>query len=226
MLVRLTPRLLRASGLVNFYHPFREGEGGAGTGTGAGGEGTGGNNPPPPPPPQGGSKTFTQDELDRIVSDRLARERDKFKDYKDLQEKAKSWDELQESQKSQLDKEREAREKTERESAERIAAADKRLIAAEIKSLVAGRVHNPDVVVSLLANSPKIKVNGDTVEGAKDAVEELLNANPYLKKTASGKSGGDFNGSDNKTLDEQIAAAEQAGNWKESNRLKLMKLRG
>lgn len=37
-------------------------------------------------------KTFTQEELDKIVTNRVAREREKYSDYQDLQEKAKKFD--------------------------------------------------------------------------------------------------------------------------------------
>ncbi|QFQ29716.2 hypothetical protein EEW87_004280 [Janibacter melonis] len=40
-------------------------------------------------------KTFTQAELDRVVSDRLSRERSKFADYDDLRTKAARVDELE-----------------------------------------------------------------------------------------------------------------------------------
>jgi regulator of replication initiation timing len=49
-------------------------------------------------------KTFTQAELDRVVSDRLDRERKRFADYNDLKTKASQFDELQEENKSELEK--------------------------------------------------------------------------------------------------------------------------
>lgn len=49
-------------------------------------------------------KTFTQAELDKIVTNRVAREREKYSDYQDLQEKAKKFDEIEESNKSELEK--------------------------------------------------------------------------------------------------------------------------
>jgi hypothetical protein len=55
--------------------------------------------------PQGGNpKTFTQDELDGIVKDRLDRERKKFGDYESLKEKASKLDELESASKSELQK--------------------------------------------------------------------------------------------------------------------------
>ena len=50
------------------------------------------------------SKTFTQDELNAIVSDRLKREREKYADYESLKEKATKLDEIEEASKTELQK--------------------------------------------------------------------------------------------------------------------------
>lgn len=57
-------------------------------------------------PPEGGSFTppASQEELDRIVSKRLERERSKFSDYEDLKAKATQFDELSEKNKTDLQK--------------------------------------------------------------------------------------------------------------------------
>ena len=49
-------------------------------------------------------KSFTQDELDKIVSERLGRERAKYGDYEALKEKAAAFDKLDEANKSELQK--------------------------------------------------------------------------------------------------------------------------
>lgn len=49
-------------------------------------------------------RTFTQAELDEIVKSRVAKERAKFTDYDSLREKATKFDELQEANKSELQK--------------------------------------------------------------------------------------------------------------------------
>ena len=49
-------------------------------------------------------KTFTQAEMDSIIEGRLAREKQKYADYESLKEKAGKYDELQEAQKSELQK--------------------------------------------------------------------------------------------------------------------------
>lgn len=52
-------------------------------------------------------KTFTQEEVNAIVGDRLARDREKYKDYDDLKEKARKYDEYEEANKTELQKEKE-----------------------------------------------------------------------------------------------------------------------
>lgn len=49
-------------------------------------------------------KTFTQAELDAIVSDRLKRDRAKYADYDSLKEKAAQFDKIEEANKSELQK--------------------------------------------------------------------------------------------------------------------------
>lgn len=53
---------------------------------------------------QATERTFTQAELDTIVSDRLKREKAKYADYDELQAKAAKYDEQEEAQKSELQK--------------------------------------------------------------------------------------------------------------------------
>ena len=60
-------------------------------------------------------KTFTQSELDAIISDRLKREREKYTDYEALKEKATRLDEIEEASKTELQKATEKAEKLELE---------------------------------------------------------------------------------------------------------------
>lgn len=70
-------------------------------GAAAGGEG-GSQTPAPEVPAE--DKTFTQADLDKIVKDRLERERQKFADYTDLKSKAQQLDELKEANKTDQEK--------------------------------------------------------------------------------------------------------------------------
>lgn len=58
--------------------------------------------PPAPKPDEG--KTFTQADVDRIVQDRLAKEKAKYADYDDLKAKAAKVDDIEASKKSDVDK--------------------------------------------------------------------------------------------------------------------------
>lgn len=49
-------------------------------------------------------KTFTQADVDRLLADRLARERKKFAGYDDLKKKATEFDKLQDAQKTEVEK--------------------------------------------------------------------------------------------------------------------------
>lgn len=49
-------------------------------------------------------KTFTQEEVDAIVGDRLKRDRAKYADYETLKEKAEKYDAAVEAQKTELEK--------------------------------------------------------------------------------------------------------------------------
>ena len=57
------------------------------------------------------NKTFTQAEVDSIVGERLARERQKYPDYEELKTKAAEYDKAQEANKTELQKAQEANAK-------------------------------------------------------------------------------------------------------------------
>lgn len=50
------------------------------------------------------AKTFTQDELNAIVADRLAREKAKYEGFEEIKAKAEKYDSLEEANKSELQK--------------------------------------------------------------------------------------------------------------------------
>lgn len=131
-------------------------------------------------------KTFTQDELDRVIAERLRREREKFSDYDALREKASKFDELDAAQKTELERavtRAEAAEKARDEALGRAkqTARASALIAAAVK---AGAV-DPDAVVALVA-ADAVEVGDDgNAKGADDAVKALLDAKPYLRTPTS-----------------------------------------
>ncbi len=60
-------------------------------------------------------RTFTQEEVDKIVGDRLQRERAKYADFEALKEKAAKFDAAEEAQKSELQKATERAEALQKE---------------------------------------------------------------------------------------------------------------
>lgn len=103
-------------------------------------------------PPEGG-KTFTQDQLDKIIEDRLTRERQKYADYDDLKKQVadlvaekKKLEEVDKSDadkvsdqlaalRKQLEEEKAAREKSEGESLRLRVAAAKGLNESQARRL-------------------------------------------------------------------------------------------
>ena len=96
-------------------------------------------------------KSFTQEDLDRVVNDRLRREREKFADYGDLKKKGAEFDKLQDAQKTELEREK---ERAARAEADRDAALERSKTTARRAAIVgqaakAGAIE-PSEVVQLL----------------------------------------------------------------------------
>jgi hypothetical protein len=89
------------------------------------------------------AKTFTQEELDRIVGERLGRERQKYEGFDDLKAKAEKFDEIQRSQQSDLERITGERD-TFKSTAEQTQAENLRLRVAVDKGLVGDRAFLAD----------------------------------------------------------------------------------
>ncbi|WP_419885184.1 scaffolding protein [Paenibacillus sp. B-A-8] len=171
-------------------------------------------------------KTFTQADLDRIVADRLARDRKGREDYDDIKTK------LTALEQAEADREAAKLSDTERLEAEKAAAlaaaesakaerdralttANQRLINAEFKSLA----REANVPADRLAAALKLAdLSAVTVDdegnavGVKEAVEALIAAEPYLANTAGGGNrqiGGDTNGGSRKPGTDGLSTREK-----------------
>lgn len=181
----------------------------SGAGTGTPPEGT------PPTPPEAPKKLeFTQEELDRIIADRVRRARPD--DYDDLLKLKSERDAEAEAKKTELEKERDARKAAEKSAKELSSKANTRLVRAEILSeAVAQNAADSDIVIALLAGSKDITVDEEgNVLGVKTAVEALLKNKPVLVKGKGtpSASGGEFGGDDPKTKLAKIADLERIMN--------------
>jgi hypothetical protein len=86
------------------------------TETNAGPAGDGGNNSGTTPPADGGFKPITsQEDLNRVIADRISRERGKYADYDDLRAKAARLAEIEEANKSEAQKLADAKAAAERD---------------------------------------------------------------------------------------------------------------
>lgn len=122
-------------------------------------------------------KTFTQAELDKIVGERLSRERAKYEGFDKLKEKAAKYDEMEEANKTELQKMSEKAQALEAE----VASMKK---AAEIRELRDKVAKETGVPASLLT--------GDTEEVCKaqaDAIKEFASPKSY----PTVKDGGEVN---------------------------------
>jgi len=194
-----------------------EGAGAAGGGEGTAAGGGGGAGESAPGAGEGApAKTFTQAELDKIVSERLAREKAKFADHDDLKKKAARLDEIEAANKTELEKAQAERDaaKSERDAAKAEAKAT-RIRAAAISAASEAGAIKPDDVVAVLGPDA-IKVNEDgTLEGVKEAVAAILDDRPHWKKatTPGGSADGGARGgqsADFKAAPKEDFAAELA----------------
>lgn len=141
------------------------------------------------PNAEGQIRTFTQEEVNAIVGKRLAEEKGKFSDYEDLKAKAMKLDEIEEANKSELQK------ATER--ANNLEAELNGLKKAEEVRLMRENVAKETGVPSSL-------LNGDTEEACKaqaDAIKAFAQPGGYPKV----KDGGEIPQNTNSSTKQQFA---------------------
>lgn len=137
-------------------------------------------------------KTFTQEDVNKIVEDRLQRERAKYAgmaDYDQLKEKAGKYDELQEASKTELQK-----------ATDKVTALQKELDGmkheASVRTIRAKVAEEKGVPANLLT--------GDTEEACKEQADAILAfANPSGYPTV--RDGGEVKATGKKTTGEQFA---------------------
>lgn len=130
------------------------------------------------------NRTFTQDELNAIVNDRLGREKAKYADYADLKAKAEKFDKLEEASKSELQK---ATEKATALQSE-LDALKKQSELRDIREKVAKKT---GVTASLLTGDSE-----EACEAQAKAILEFAGAQKgYPAVKDGGEAGGNINGS-------------------------------
>jgi len=139
------------------------------------------------------SGTLTQAQVDAIVKDRIAREREKYKGFDDLKRKAEDYDKLQAANLSEAEKLQKSLEAANEKASTAESRMKKALTRAAIVSAASqAGARDPNLVVKLI-DSDALEITEDgEVKGAEDAVTALLASHDYLKGggfTASGDGG-------------------------------------
>lgn len=141
----------------------------------------------PPAPTEPGAapstdRTFSQADVDRIVQERLSRAKAAPPaDYEDLRKKASEWDQLQEANKSEVERLNDRATAAEQRAEQLAARATQAVIrAAVVAEAARANAIDADAVLALLP-ADQVTVNDDgTVTGAAEAVAGVLQARPYL----------------------------------------------
>lgn len=184
--------------------------------------------PEPNPDPTPEPKLVPQDEVDRIVADRLARERKKYADYDDIKAKLTALEQAEEERKkaamseaerlaAELEEARKQAQEAEEAKSAALTSANQRLINAEFKAQARDANIPADRLSAALklADLSAITVDGEgNVVGAKEAVAALVAAHGYLAEKTQPKPIGGPSGGDplpEKTKEQLLeAAAEKA----------------
>lgn len=163
-------------------------KGGEGNKTGDGGHG---NEQP--------EKNFTQADVDRIVADRLKREKEKYADYDDLKARAKKLGDLEAAQMSEQEKLQAQLAQLEKGKAE----AEARVKALEISTLRARLLAEAGLPAELAD-----RVKGETEEEIKADLESLKK---IVKPKDIGGGGAPGNSAGDKTLEQEYEEARKRG---------------
>jgi hypothetical protein len=145
------------------------------------------------------TKTFTQDELDKIVADRIARERkkiEKFADYDDLKTKASEYEKaLEEKRLAELSAQERAEEIAKKFEAERneyakqledlkSQAQREKVVNAFIKAAPGVNIPNDRIDAALkLADLSAVTVGENGVEGLETVMGTLVEQYSFLAET-------------------------------------------
>ncbi len=121
----------------------------------------------------------TQEEFNAIITKRIERERAKFADYDTLREKAAKFDEVEQANKTELEKERERAEAAERRAQEFELAALKSRIAVE-----------EGVIPEVLTGSTEEEMRASAQKVKEWAEQGVRKAPPPPKLLKSGSAGG------------------------------------
>lgn len=178
--------------------------------------------------PKEETKTFTQEQLDEVLTKRLERERKKYEDYDDIKAKLADFEKAEEERKKQemsaverlqAEKEEEAKKALEASELAQKAQdqANTRILNTEIKSVARTlNANDPSDVLALLDKSDiEIDEEGN-LQGVESAVEALKASKPWMFKQVIGvDASGGANPATNPKANELTALEKELAETKE-----------
>lgn len=180
--------------------------------------------PTAPAPEPAWTPPGSQAELDRIIGDRLARQKQQYADYDDIKARAAQLDELEAANATELEKAQKAAADAAAARDQAVERANGALLRAAITNAASkANAVDPDDVFALLDKSTLTVGDDGQVSGVQDAVKALLEAKPHLvgkpAPVGSGDGGpqgtpapGQLTRDDLKTMSpEEVVAARKAG---------------
>lgn len=140
-----------------------------------------------------GGKTFSQAELDKILGERVAREKEKFKDYDALKTAAEELEKIKEANKSETEKAIDAARKEADAAARKdvLSSVGERLVEASFVASFAGRVEE-DRATALISSLDKKSFLTSEGEVDVEKVKSLVNTLAPAGKGAPTFKPGDF----------------------------------
>ena len=150
--------------------------------------------PEVPPTPAGdatppaAAQTLTQADVDRIVKERLAREKAKYADYDTLKQAAAKLKELEDAQLSEADKtKKQVAELQATLAQEKAKARESAIRAAVITEASKLGFNDPNDAYKLLDLAALNVAEDGKIEGVAEAVKKLAEERKYLIKSAGGQ---------------------------------------
>ncbi len=127
--------------------------------------------------------TFSQADVDRLIAERLKREREKFKDYNDLKAKAAQHDQAEEAKKTAEQRAQEAAQIAQERANQMLL----RLVRSEIRALAADKFADPDDPGGFLDPTRYANPDGEVdVDAIRADLDDLLARKPHLGKPEPG----------------------------------------
>jgi hypothetical protein len=123
----------------------------------------------------------SQEELDRVLSERLKRERAKFADYSALKNKAEEFDKLADAQKTEAERLQSKAQEAEARVAALAAKVRTKTLRADVVTLSAKLgIVDADVALALIGSAVEFGDDDEPV-GVEELLRDLIKQKPFLK---------------------------------------------